>query len=137
MAESQAMVAAEVNAVIDFSPYRTLLDVGGGHGTFLAKVAELNSALQLQLFDLPAVAEQAKTELQKAGLNDRATVFGGSFFADPLPRGADLVSLVRILHDHDDEPAAAILKAVFEFPAGRRPTDRVRTHVHRRLGAAY
>ena len=28
-------------------------------------------------------------------------VRGGSFKSDPLPQGADLVSLVRLVHDHD------------------------------------
>ncbi|MEL6527759.1 MAG: methyltransferase, partial [Chloroflexota bacterium] len=31
------------------------------------------------------------------------------FFEDPIPHGYDLISLVRILHDHDDEPAQALL----------------------------
>jgi demethylspheroidene O-methyltransferase len=37
---------------------------------------------------------------------------GGSFFDDPLPRGADIVTLIRILHDHDDAPAQALLDAI-------------------------
>ncbi|HJK95720.1 MAG TPA: methyltransferase, partial [Polyangiaceae bacterium LLY-WYZ-14_1] len=33
-------------------------------------------------------------------------------FRDPLPWPVDRVSLVRLLHDHEDEAAAAILRAV-------------------------
>ena len=33
----------------------------------------------------------------------------GNFFEDAIPTGYDIVSLVRILHDHDDEPAARLL----------------------------
>ncbi|MGP9819462.1 methyltransferase [Salinarimonas sp. NSM] len=53
------------------------------------------------------------------GLGDRIATVGGSVFGDPLPMGADAISLVRILHDHDDDEALAILKAVrAALPAG-------------------
>ena len=32
-------------------------------------------------------------------------------FNDPLPNGADVISLVRILHDHDDESVMRLLRA--------------------------
>jgi demethylspheroidene O-methyltransferase len=47
-----------------------------------------------------------------AGLDCRATVVGGDVFRDPLPGGADVISLVRIVHDHDDAQALRILRAV-------------------------
>jgi demethylspheroidene O-methyltransferase len=37
---------------------------------------------------------------------------GGSFSHDPLPVGADVVSLIRILHDHDDQVVQGLLAAV-------------------------
>ena len=38
-------------------------------------------------------------------------VSGGSFLNDSLPLGADLVTIVRVLHDHDDDSALALLRA--------------------------
>jgi demethylspheroidene O-methyltransferase len=64
------------------------------------------------LFDLPAVAARARARLANAGLAQRASVHGGDFRADPLPAGADVVSLVRVLHDHDDDGVRRILAAV-------------------------
>jgi demethylspheroidene O-methyltransferase len=58
------------------------------------------------------VAALARQRLAGLGLAERVQTFGGSFFDDPLPQGADLVTLVRVLFDHDDEHALAILKAV-------------------------
>jgi demethylspheroidene O-methyltransferase len=58
------------------------------------------------------VAEQARTRFAAAGLAHRATAVGGDFLSDPLPQGADLVCLVRVIHDHDDGRALAILSAV-------------------------
>ncbi len=41
----------------------------------------------------------------------RVEVHGGSFLDTPLPTGADVVTLIRVLHDHDDETAFAALRA--------------------------
>ncbi|QYU67347.1 hypothetical protein J4558_20800 [Leptolyngbya sp. 15MV] len=36
----------------------------------------------------------------------------GDFFRDPLPTGYDCMTLVRILHDHDDAPCLALLARI-------------------------
>lgn len=111
MAASQPFVAEEVLAAYDFSRHRHLLDLGGGDGSFLRAVAARHPQLRLTLFDLPAVAARARAAFAAAGLAERAEALGGDFTADPLPPGADIVSLVRIIHDHDDARALAILRA--------------------------
>jgi demethylspheroidene O-methyltransferase len=110
MAASQAMVAEEVLGACRLDRYHRLLDVGGGEGVFLSHAARQAPDLGLMLFDLPAVAARARARFDAAGLSARASVHGGSFLADPLPTGADIVSLVRVLHDHDDEAALTILR---------------------------
>ncbi|MBC7506855.1 MAG: methyltransferase domain-containing protein [Sandarakinorhabdus sp.] len=120
MAASQPMVAEQLIAAHDFSRYARLLDIGGGHGAFLAEVAARYPALELSLFDLPPVADTARIVLAARGL-DRVVVHGGSFRDAPLPAGADLISLVRILHDHDDAVVAALLASIHAaLPAGGR-----------------
>jgi demethylspheroidene O-methyltransferase len=86
--------------------------VGGGEGAFLQAAAQQSPHLSLVLFDLPAVASRAEQRLAQAGLSSRVQVVGGDVFRDPLPDGADLVSLVRVVHDHDDPQALQILRAV-------------------------
>jgi demethylspheroidene O-methyltransferase len=61
------------------------------------------------VFDLPGVAERATLRLAEAGLAARITASGGDFFRDELPRGSDIVTLVRVLHDHDDREVCALL----------------------------
>ena len=109
MSESQAMVAREVAAGFPFADFNDLIDLGGGEGTFAVAMAGAFPHLRATVFDLPAVAERAKAAIAAAGLADRVGAVGGSFFADPPTLQAGVVSLVRILHDHDDGPAAAIL----------------------------
>ena len=111
MSASQPLVAEQVLAAYPLSRHHCLLDVGGGEGTFLKAVAPYAPGLRLMTFDLPAVAERARARLAEAGLAHRATAFDGSFFDDPLPLGADIVTLVRVLFDHSDERVLAILKA--------------------------
>ena len=118
MAASQPMVAEQVIEAFDFRRFRRLLDIGGGHGAFLAEVAARHPGLDLALFDLPPVAARARQVLADKGLS-RIAAYGGSFRDDPLPAGADLVSLVRILHDHDDAVVTALLATIHAaLPSG-------------------
>jgi demethylspheroidene O-methyltransferase len=111
MAESQRMIAEQVTAAYDFTRHQKLLDVGGGEGVFVRAAQAAAPGLEVALFDLPAVAARA---------GDIPT-HGGNFFTDPLPQGYDLISLIRILHDHDDEPAMALLRNIRRsLPPGGR-----------------
>lgn len=111
MSASQPMIAQHVLHVYSFRSHQCLLDVGGGDGVFVSAVAAQAPELRCMLFDLPAVAEKARARFQSNGLAPRATAFGGSFLSDPLPQGADVISLVRVIHDHDDEAVLTLLRA--------------------------
>jgi demethylspheroidene O-methyltransferase len=111
MSASQPLVADEILDAYPLARHRCLLDIGGGEGNFLAAAAARAPALQLMLFDLPAVARRAHLSLAAQGLGGRAQITGGDFLNDALPRGADIASLVRVVHDHDDREALALLRA--------------------------
>jgi demethylspheroidene O-methyltransferase len=112
MAATQPMIAAEVLDAYDVSRHRVVLDVGGGDGSFLARLAERAPKARLILFDLPAVAEVARVRFAQSGLAGHAEAVGGDFREAALPRGADLITLVRVLHDHDDAAALSVLRVV-------------------------
>ncbi|PPD00389.1 MAG: methyltransferase [Hyphomicrobium sp.] len=112
MAASQTLIAEEILATYPIAQHRCLMDVGGGDGTFVRAVAAKIPSIELKVFDLPAVAECARQKFASAGISQRATAHGGNFFCDPLPEGADLISLVRIIHDHDDEPVRKLFSQV-------------------------
>jgi demethylspheroidene O-methyltransferase len=121
MAQSQVLVAEETLRAVDFRGIARLMDVGGGTGAFLTAVGRAVPGPELILFDLPEVAPGARARFEAAGLSGRATVVHGSFRADPLPQGADAISLVRVLYDHADETVAALLAAVRDaLPPGGR-----------------
>jgi demethylspheroidene O-methyltransferase len=111
MGDSQGLVAGDILDAYPLARHRRLLDLGGGNGTFLSAVGARWPHLELHLFDLPPVAEQARRRFECEGLAPRAEAIGGDLFRDPLPEGADICPLVRVVHDHDDGPALSILRA--------------------------
>lgn len=112
MGASQALIAEDVLDACDLSRVRHLMDVGGGEGAFLQAVAARHAGPRMTLFDLPAVADRARARLDQSGLGDRIACRGGDFHGG-LPAGADTITLVRIVHDHDDAPAQALLRAAY------------------------
>ncbi|TVP57842.1 MAG: methyltransferase domain-containing protein [Gemmatimonadales bacterium] len=121
MAQSQPLVSREILDAYPFDEHRVVLDVGGGEGAFLEAVGREHPELSLALFDLPAVSELGRRRLESAFPDRDIRVRGGDFFRDRLPRGADLITLVRILHDHNDAEALRILQSAREAlePGGR------------------
>lgn len=119
MSDSQALVAQDTLAMIDFSAINTILDVGGGSGAFLAEVLKRHPKMTALLLDLPEVVPTARECFAAAGLGARVTLCPGSFREGPLPVGMDAISLVRVLYDHDDNTVTALLAKVFAaLPAG-------------------
>lgn len=119
MSASQPFVVDEVLAAYSFTNHRCVLDVGGGLGTFVCRLAGHAAHLKLKLFDLPQVAELAQDDFKKKSLSDRIEAFGGDFLKDALPNGADLITLVRVAHDHPDAHVNTILRSIFKaLPEG-------------------
>ncbi len=104
-----AMVAAGVAAAYDFSPFRTVVDVGGGDGTLLTGILGAVPGLRGVVYDLPRLAERARAKIAAAGLAERCAFAGGDFFAS-VPSGGDAYLLKHVLHDWDDARATRILQ---------------------------
>ena len=112
MTRSHALVSAEVLGRYPFRRHERVLDVGGGEGGFAESLAAAVPALDVTLFDLPAVAERARERMNGNGAAARVETVGGDFFKDDLPGGHDLVTLLRIVHDHDDGDVLRLLQNV-------------------------
>lgn len=95
----------------DWSGVRTVVDVGGGAGSLLAAILRARPTLRGTLVDLPHSVAGSIEVFRDAGVSDRVTTVGQSFF-DPLPHGADLYVVASILNDWPDEQTIAILRRV-------------------------
>lgn len=121
MSDTQGLVAEDTLRCADLTGVTRLMDVGGGTGAFLAAAGARHPSLDLVLFDLPAVVGPARARFAAAGMAERVTILPGSFRDDPIPPGADAISLVRVLYDHADETVASLLAAVHAaLPKGGR-----------------
>jgi hypothetical protein len=109
MTSISAGEAQAVAAAYDFSPFRTLVDVGGGHGKLLTTILQATPQLRGLLYDQPQVVDAARDHIASAGLADRCDIVGGDFLQS-VPRGGDAYILKYIIHDWEDERSAVILK---------------------------
>lgn len=98
----------------------TIVDVGGAIGGFLSELLQRHPGLHGTLLDLPESVARAGDVLDRAGVSDRVKTVGQSFF-DPLPAGADLYLLRRVLIDWPDEDKVRILRRCADAarPGGR------------------
>ena len=106
MASKANLQIASITAAYDFSDRKTIADIGGGLGHLLRAVLAAAPQASGVLFDLPAVIEHAA-----AAVTDRLRLQAGDFFTDPLP-AADTYLIMDVIHDWDDDQAAALLSAV-------------------------
>lgn len=121
MAQSQRLVAEDTLRAVSLKNVSHLMDIGGGTGAFLEAAGQAAPRMKMTLFDLPQVVPDAQARFDAAGMADRVRIVPGSFRDDDLPRGADAISLVRVLYDHADETVRDLLAAVFEaLPPGGR-----------------
>jgi len=99
-----------IAAAYKFSAIRTLVDIGGGHGSLLATILKVNPKLKGVLFDQPSVIARAKQDqhITAKGIAERCTLESGSFF-EAVPAGGDAYIMKYILHDWNDEQCVKIL----------------------------
>jgi orsellinic acid C2-O-methyltransferase len=109
MAGFTAQTAIAVAAVYDFSPFRTVIDVGGGNGALLIGILNANPSLRGVVFDQPPVVERARQQIATAGLSERCGTAGGDFF-ESVPEGGDAYLMKHVIHDWDDARASRILR---------------------------
>ncbi|MEL7130622.1 MAG: methyltransferase, partial [Pseudomonadota bacterium] len=112
MEATQAFIAQEVLTAYNVSDHEHIMDIGGGTGAFLSAAAARAPNLAMTLVDLPEVAALAAERFKREGLENRALAHGADAFREPLPNNADLISLIRILHDHDDAPVRQLLRNI-------------------------
>jgi hypothetical protein len=94
--------------------FRTIADLGGSDGYFLAQALRRQPALRGVLVDLPSVVAAADGVLSEHGVRDRVEIAAGDFFVEPLPAGCDAYLLKAVLHNWSDERSEILLRKVRE-----------------------
>jgi hypothetical protein len=113
--------ADRVIAAVQPLVFERLLDIGGASGTWTIAFLRACPAARATLFDLPHVIPMARRRLAEAGLAQRVELVAGDFYADPLPRGADLAWVSAIVHQNSRAQNRELFGKVFAalVPGGR------------------
>jgi O-methyltransferase domain len=97
---------AGVLANYDFSPFKTIADIGGGRGHLLKAVLEAAPDATGVLFDQQHVIKDAASTVSA-----RLKLQGGDFFKDALPV-CDAYMIMQVIHDWSDAKSVEILSAI-------------------------
>lgn len=110
MTDMSTAVADVIVEAYDYSGFRKLADIAGGHGYLLAQILKATPELKGVLFDVPQVIEGASALLEREGVSERVERVAGDFFAS-VP-SADAYIMKHIIHDWDDERCIKILSNI-------------------------
>jgi SAM-dependent methyltransferase len=103
----------------NFSPYKQLLDVGGGSGAYCIEVARRYLHMRAVVFDIAPALAIAQEKIAQAGFANRIRTQPGDFFTEALPQGSDVILLSMILHDWGPEKNRMLLRKCYDaLPPG-------------------
>ena len=100
---------------------RSLLDLGGGPGTFTIHFLHANPGLRATIFDLPATLQTTRTFVEQAKLAERVSYQEGDFNCDEIKGMFGACFMSHIIHSQSAELNRALLSNVFKHlnPDGR------------------
>ena len=103
---------------LDWSQYRTVIDVGCAQGAVPVELALRHPHLSGGGFDLPAVRPVFEDFVRDNNLSGRLKFYPGDMFNEPLP-SADVLVMGHILHDWNmDQKRLLLARAYAALPAG-------------------
>lgn len=91
-------LAPRLVPVVDLSGCRTLLDLGGGPGTYAIHFCRQNPHLNATVMDLPTTRPFAEKTIRKLGMDQRVSFVPGDYMEDDIPGRYDAVWMSHILH---------------------------------------
>jgi 2,7-dihydroxy-5-methyl-1-naphthoate 7-O-methyltransferase len=105
------MTSPDVAALYPWDDVNHVVDVGGGNGTLIVALLTAHPHLRGTVVDQPGPAKSANERFQQLGIATRAQAVVGDFFGEfPLPEGADVYTISRVLTDWHDEGETTILR---------------------------
>jgi ubiquinone/menaquinone biosynthesis C-methylase UbiE len=106
--------AADMLEALDLSPYRHMLDLGGGPATYAIAFLKANPQMRATVFDLPEVCDIAREQVALAKMNARFEYVCGDFVTDPIGKGYDLILVSNIIHSLGQEKNLALMIRCYE-----------------------
>lgn len=105
--------------LVDLSGCRSLLDVGGGPGTYSALLVRRYPELRSQVLELPGVAAIAENILADMGVADRVNTLHGNYHDTDFPDDCDVILISGVFHRENPAGCRALIdKAFAALPVG-------------------
>jgi len=105
--------ALQVAKKLNLRDYSSLLDIGGGPGTFSIALCKAYPRLQAVVYDLPATCAVAKRLLKKNDTTGRVRVEAGDYNRDRMPAGHDVAFLSNIIHSETELDNRRLIKKIY------------------------
>ncbi|MEJ7713380.1 MAG: methyltransferase [Pyrinomonadaceae bacterium] len=103
----------------DFSQHQHMLDLGGGTAAMSISVCSVHAHLQSTMFDLPAIASEARVFVERAKLEQQIKIVEGNFKEDELPSNFDVALLANLMSVASEETNRQLLRRIY----GTLPDD--------------
>lgn len=108
------LVEPEVSPRIRLPPGSSrLIDLGGGHGWFAARLCERSPGLEATVIDLPGASRAGRKVLEATGRGGPVRHLEGDVRTADLGTGAGGVLIFQLLHHLSREESAALLRKVY------------------------
>ncbi|MHB8969428.1 MAG: methyltransferase [Pirellulaceae bacterium] len=91
---------------------RCVLDLGGASGSWTLAWLKAEPQSRAIIFDLPHVIPLARARFATLPVADRVELCAGDFYADDLPKGADLAWVSAIIHQNSTEQNRALYRRI-------------------------
>ena len=114
-------MAPRIAKAIDLRGVKTLLDVGGGPGTYTLAMLARWPTLHGTVGDRPAALQVARTIARKHPEGKRLSYLPLDFMADDIPGRYDVIFLSNVIHIYGPDENIALLKKIRDAltPGGR------------------
>jgi SAM-dependent methyltransferase len=115
------MIAPYLLKKLPLKRSRTLLDVGGGLGTYAVAFCRAYPDLEATVVEHPKVAPLLRRAVRKTDMAQKIRVIAADIEREPLPRGFDVALLSNVLHAHGPRENQSLLRKLHRSlnPSGR------------------
>ncbi len=106
---------------LDLEGCKSVLDVGGGPGTYSMLIARQNPEARSTVIDLPEVVAVADELIRAEKMEDRVSAIGADYHDVKFPGEQDAVLFFGVLHQESPEDIAGLFEKAFDAlkPGGK------------------
>lgn len=102
-------IGRAVIPMLDLADAETLLDIGGGPGTYSVLAAQAREGLRCTVMDLPGIVDVAEELVRDQGMAERVRFIRGSYRETDFPEGQDVVLFFGMMHQESVDSIRGLL----------------------------